>query len=107
MSKVTPKQQLMYLKGMTERLDVIHEAQIVQLRNYPILIPNIKKAEMEINIDQRKITYDCESKTKTFKKTKKTLIAIENIMNWIKVIVWDSTIVEIKVNGKSVYDSRI
>ena len=107
MGELPIKAQLRYLKGMTEKLNVVHEAQIVQLRNYPVLIPNVKTAETEIDIDNRTVTYKCESETKIFRKTKKTKIAIENITTWIQTIEWDDTIVELIVNGKSIYDSRI
>lgn len=107
MPEIPIKEQLRYLKGMTEKLNVVHEAQIVQLRNYPKLIPNIKSAETKIDIDHRLITYECESETKIFRKTKKVKIAIENIITWIQTIVWDNTTVELIVNGKSVYDTRL
>lgn len=107
MSEIPIKKQLKYLKGVTEKLNVVHEAQIVQLRNYPRLIPNIKNAETSIDIDNKTVIYNCDSETKTFRKTKKTLIAIENVVTWIQTIVWDNTVVEFIVNGKTVYDTRI
>jgi len=107
MTQMNLKSQLMHLKGITERLNTIHEAQIVQLRNYPILIPNIKSAETKIDIDTHTITYECISQSKTFKKTKNIKTAIDNIVLWIKTIVWDDSVIEIIVNGKSIYDTRI
>ena len=107
MSELPIKQQLRYLKGMTEKLSVVHEAQIVQLRNYPRLIPNIKTAETIIDIDTKTIVYKCDSESKVFRKSKKVNIAFENVVNWIQTIVWDDTVVEFIVNGKSVYDTRL
>ena len=107
MPELPIKEQLRYLKGVTEKLNVVHEAQIVQLRNYPRLIPNVKSAETKIDIDNRTIVYECTSESKIFRKTKKVNIAIENIILWIRTIVWDSTTIEIIVNGKSIYDTRI
>ena len=57
MSELPIKQQLRMLKGMTEKLNSVHEAQIVQLRNYPRLIPNIKSAETSIDIDNKTVIY--------------------------------------------------
>ncbi len=107
MSSIPIKEQLKYLKGVTDRLNVIHEAQVVQIRNYPRVIPNIKEAETKLNIDTRTITYDCVSENPVFRKTKKVRVAIENVVTWIRSVVWDDTTVEFVVNGKSVYDTRI
>jgi len=105
--KLSAKDQLFYLKGMTERLGVVHEAQLVQIRNYPLLIPNIKKAETELGIDTKTIVYKCNSQEGKFKKTKTVKTAIANIEKWIKSIVWDETVLIIQVDGKEIYDSRI
>lgn len=107
MAKVTLKEQLIHLKGITERLNTVHEAQIVQLRNYPRLIPNISSAETRLDIDKHSIVYECSSESPVFRKTKKVKTAIENVVTWIRTVVWDDTTVEFIVNGKSVYDTRI
>lgn len=107
MAKVSMKEQLIHLKGITERLNTVHEAQIVQLRNYPRVIPNISKAETRLNIDNHSIVYECTSESPTFRKTKNVKVAIENVVTWIRTVVWDDTTVEFIVNGKSVYDTRI
>ena len=107
MGELPIKQQLRYLKGMTEKLNVLHEAQMVQLRNYPILIPNIKKAETRVDQKKHIVVFDCESEKTHFRNTKKVNIAIENIITWIHAIIWEDTAVELIVNGKSVYDTRI
>lgn len=104
--KISVKDQLFYLKGLTEKLGVVHEAQLVQIRNYPLLIPNIKKAETEFDIDAKTIVYKCESQGK-FRKTKQTQLAISKILEWIRIVVWDETIVIIQVDGKEIYDSRL
>lgn len=107
MSKVSIREQLGYLKNMTERLGVIHEAQAVQLRNYPRLLPNIKDAETRISPDSRTVVFNCESESKPFRKTKSFKIAMKNVVKWVRIIVWDDTTIELIVNGKSVYDTRI
>lgn len=107
MNKVTIREQLGYLKSMTERLGVIHEAQAVQIRNYPKLLPNIKNAEARVSIDNRTIVYVCDSESTPFRKTKLFKTSMKNIVKWIRVVVWDDTTVELIVNGKSIYDTRI
>jgi len=107
MSNISIKDQLRYLKGMTEKLNTVHEAQVVQLRNYPLLIPNIKKASTTFNFDTHTVTYKCDSVNGKFRKSKKAKIAIENIITWIQSVVWSDTTVEINVDGKDIYDTRI
>ena len=106
MNKLSVKEQLMHLKQMTLRLGTIHEAQIVQLRNYPLLIPNIKSAELEIDAKSHIIKYKCESETKKFRKTKKVKDMCSNIQIWIETIVWGDSIIETTVDGKVIYDTR-
>lgn len=101
------KEQLVYLKGIMERTGAIHEAQALQIRNYPRLIPNIKKAETTISPDSHMVIYDCVSEKKNFRKSKKINEAIVNVVEWIRFVLWNDTTVELKVNGKCVYDSRI
>lgn len=107
MSKIPLKEQLKYLKGITERLGVLHEAQILQLRNYPLLIPNVLTAETTVDQSNKMVKFKCTSKKAPFRKTKKVDLAIKNIDSWIRWIIWDETVVEIVVDGKDIYDSRI
>lgn len=100
------KEQLMHLKQLTLRLGVIHEAQTVQLRNYPLLIPNIKSAVLDLDVEHHIVHYKCESETGKFRKTKKAKNMISNILIWTRTIIWEDTIIKIIVDGKLIYDSR-
>jgi hypothetical protein len=106
-TEVSFKDQLMQLKAMTVRVGSLHEAQVLQLRNYPLLIPGVIKAETEIDPSTKLVRYKCESDLKKFRKTQKVKDFCKNIEVWIRTIIWDDTIVEIYVNGKSIFDSRI
>lgn len=106
MEAMSTREQLRHLKGMTMRLGQIHEAQVLQLRNYPLLLPNIKRASTKIDHETRSIIYDCESKTGKHRKSKKFTAMVENIIIWTRSIVWDDTAVEVKIDGKVVYDTR-
>jgi len=96
-------EQLQYLKGMTVRLGCIHEAQALQLRNYPLLIPNVGKAIVKVNAETKHVIYDCTGKTKNFRKTKKVDEMFQNIYKWTTFIVWDDVEVLIKVNNKELF----
>ena len=107
MTVMTIKQQLGHLKGFTVRFGSIHEAQAIQLRNYPLtLSDSIKKAETKLDPKLHIISYHCSSKNGKFKKTKKANVAFQNIVVWIRTIIWDDTEVEVFVDGKMIYDSR-
>lgn len=98
--------QLAALKATTERLGVLHEAQLLQLRNYPILLDGIDSAKTEIDQGNKHIKYDCISGGK-FRKTDLRLRMFKKIVWMIQQVVWTDVTVEFNVNGKPIYDSRI
>lgn len=100
-------QQLMYLKGLTMRTGVIHEAQALQLRNWPLLVPGVKKAETHIDTDQKFIKYICEPKFKTFRVTKSVKDQCNNICIFARKITWDDAVVVFFSGKKPIWDSRI
>ncbi len=98
--------QLATLKATTERLGVLHEAQLLQIRNYPILLDGIISARTEIDQGNKSIKYDCVSSGK-FRKTAMRLKMFKKIVWMIQQVVWTDVIVELNVNGNPTYDSRI
>jgi len=102
--ELTIHQQLGLLKDLTVRLGMIHEAQSLQLKHWPLLIPNVDKAKAEVDVERKLVMYNCESKK--FRKTKKVLKYFENIDSWTKQLLWDETSVQFLVNGEVLYDSR-
>lgn len=98
--------QLGMLKATTERMSVLHEAQLLQIRNYPILLDGIVSAKTSVDISGKTIVYDCEAKG-VFRKTAMKKKAFLRIVWMIQQVVWSDTIVELNVNGKPIYDSRI
>lgn len=102
------KEQLQYLKGLTVSTDVIHEAQTMQLRNYPIFIPGVKpQATTKIDVDNQIVYYECEKAKKGAKVRKKNFEAkCKVITQWVRAIIWDHTTVVVSVEGEVVFDSR-
>ena len=98
--------QLMYLKGMTVRTGSIHEAQALQLRNWPLTIPGVKSAEAHVNTDAKLIKYILTPKNKSFRTTAKVTETCALIDKYIKTILWDETTVVMEVGKKVIYDSR-
>lgn len=104
MTSATFLEQLALLKSMTVRTGAIHEAQVLQLKMWPLLIPDVNKAEASVDTERKMVTYKCE--TDSNRPTKKKAQTMENIAIWTKKMLWDETVVVFTLNGKKVYDSR-
>ena len=103
-SQASTKQQLLWLKSMTVRTGAIHEAQALQLKMYPMMLPGAKKGEARVGIDDKVVHYIVTCRP--FKQDavfKKTCAAIEK---WTRWLLWDEARIMIKVNGKVVYESK-
>ncbi len=100
------KEQLMWLKANTVRTGAIHEAQAVQLRNYPLLLPNavVGTGKASVNTDHKMVEFSVE--IDGLRPTKKFKQMCVNIEKWTRTILWDDTVVVIKANSKTVFDSR-
>jgi hypothetical protein len=104
MSKATLMEQLALLKGMTLRTGAIHEAQALQLKMWPMMIPDVDKAEAQVDTERKIVTYKCEAgSTRATKKKRETM---DNIVTWTRKILWDDTVVVFILNNKTVYDTR-
>jgi hypothetical protein len=98
--------QLQQLKTLTITTGALHEAQVLQLKNYPHVLPDLKKSEVSVDIVNRIITYDLDFKVKAGKNIKTLKPECVAITKWIRTILWDDTIVVFKKSGKSLYDTR-
>ena len=97
--------QLMQLKAMTVRTGVLHEAQVVQLRNYPLLIPGVAinpSPETKVYPEDKYVVWTCKAK-KGFKVTPTVKKWCTNIEKYAKLLLWDDTRVKIIVNGQVIY----
>jgi hypothetical protein len=100
---VTPEEQLQLLKAVTIRTGGIHDAQALQLKMWPTLIPGVYKSEARVNVDKKTVTFVCESKS--LRPTKRAKLLYANIAKWTQNILWNETKVIIKINDKAVYNS--
>ena len=105
------KEQLALLKIATMHTGAIHEAQALQLKMWPLLIPSVTKAEARVDTDKKMVTFLCKSKMKD--KDMRKLAATENmrktcahVATWTQHLLWDDTTVIIHVNDKVIYDTR-
>jgi hypothetical protein len=98
------KDQLMMLRAMTIRTGSIHEAQALQLKMWPLLIPNVVKAEAKVDAERKIVSFICESTSN--RATKKVTNTCKHIAEWTKQLLWAETTVTIKINDKLIFDSR-
>jgi len=97
------REQLQLLKAMTVRTGSIHEAQVLQLKSWPMLIQNVTKAKAKVDVKTKLVVFDCESTGTRATKLQKKLF--ESICEWTRSILWNETTVRIIINGKVVFDS--
>ena len=97
------KAQLQWLKATTIRTGGIHDAQALQLKMYPLMLPNVTKAEAHVSVDEKAVHYIATAKP--YKKTEKFTETCAAIVKWTRWLLWDDTKVTIKVNGKIRYES--
>ena len=105
MAEFTLLEQLQQLKAMTVRTGAIHEAQALQLRNYPKLLKGVKSATTNVDVERKLITYECKL-TKSFRMSSINKILCSNIGVWIQTLLWDETSVIFKSGRRILYDSR-
>lgn len=98
--------QIAMLKATTERMGVLHEAQLLQLRNYPIMFDGITAAKTSVDQANKTIQYECNG-ADPYRKTAMRKKMFYKLVWMIQQVVWTDVIVEFNVNGKPIYDSRI
>jgi hypothetical protein len=86
-------EQLGHLRALTVRMNIIHEAQALQVRNYPLLIPGVKSAVTEIDIETKTVVYKLTPQNKKFNLSSPKVKKIcDNIKIYIQeVILWPNT----------------
>lgn len=104
MNRLSTADQLMQLRGMTIRTGAVHEAQKLQLVNWPRLVPGVSTKAggviAKIDPELRVVVFECKSAKKTFKATKQVKLWIKMVDTWTKNILWPDTKTVFKVNGK-------
>lgn len=99
------KEQLDYLRGMTIRLGVVHEAQVVQVKNWPLLIAGVKKAESCIDADKHQVTYkllDVDAKQFKTGKRSTAVKGMSHVALWVQSILWPDTQVVFKYKNQEI-----
>lgn len=106
MSKsVSIKEQLAYLKGITVMTGGIHDAQALQLKNYPLVIDGVKKAKTKVDPERKVVHYELKFESgASFGPNAKQVC--DAIVLWVRTIIWDETAVVFYSGKEVLYDSR-
>lgn len=107
MSEEAMMQQLAMLKGMTVSTGAIHEAQRLQLECWPRMSKQIEACQPKADFKTKTIVLECKTfkKVKTFKMADFEKKLFQEMIAWVRTILWDETRLVIMVNKKRVFDS--
>ena len=100
------KQQLAMLKGMTVTTGAIHEAQRLQLECWPRMSKQIQHCQPKADFKTKTIVLECKTfKGKPFKSSDFEKKLFQEMVGWVRIILWDETRLVITINKKRVFDS--
>lgn len=95
-------EQLLMLKAVTLRLGVLHEAQALQLKLWPLAaLPSITKSVAKVDVESKTVFFECEASS--LRATKKLAQGCAALESWVRFMLWDDTTVFIKINGRQVH----
>lgn len=100
------REQLLYLKGVTVRIGAIHEAQALQLRRWPLLIPSVKSSEANVDIETKTVVYNCKTKKGDVFTKEQLQTSLVAICKWTQTLLWNETRVLVYFGKKKVIDSN-
>jgi hypothetical protein len=94
------EEQLLMLKGLTRSMGVLHEAQVLQLKMWPlVLFTHARKCEERVNLETREIDFVI---LQTKGEAPKDLEArMEALVGWTKWLLGDDWMVKVKLRNKT------
>lgn len=94
------EEQLLMLKDLTARMGVLHEAQVFQLKMWPlVLFTHARKCEERVNIDGKEIDFVI---LQTKGKVPEDMEARMNaLVDWTKWLLGDDWMVKVKLREKT------
>lgn len=92
----------MMLRDLTNRLGALHEAQVLQLKMWPlVLFQHVKKCEERVNIEAREIDFVLlQTKGEVPKDFKKRCMTLAE---WTKWLLGGDWVVRVKLRDKLVF----
>lgn len=94
-------EQLMTLREMTRKTGLLHDAQVFQLKMYPLALTNATKVSIEYDYDKKNVIFNIiETQGRAPKEIKKKL---DLICQWTKTLLGEEYSVKIKTKNKVLY----
>jgi hypothetical protein len=91
------KAQLGQLKALTVRTGIVHEAQVLQLQMWPMVVfPHAMTATADINTENRSVFFKIHTSLSALRNSKSHVKAVGFLTEWIRNILWDDTAVNIQ-----------
>lgn len=96
------EEQLLMLRDLTARAGVLHEAQVLQLKMWPlVLFGHVKKCEERVNLETREIDYVfLQTKGKPSNDFKERL---DVLVGWTKWLLGSDWVVRVKLRDKLIH----
>lgn len=91
-------EQLMILRGMTKATGALHEAQVLQLKMYPmVMLSNSVSSEFTFDWENRSVEFKVQTKGKRDKDFDKRMDCLDKS---VKTLLGDEYLVVVNINGK-------
>ena len=104
MSKFDWTAQLAMLRGMTQKLGVLHEAQALQLRLWPYTVdPTLEKSEAKVDLEAKVVTFVWSGST--LKIDKKYKERLQTLSDNVKFLLGDVWLIEVVLDGITIFVS--
>lgn len=95
--------QLAHLRHITETTGVIHEAQAMQLRMWPIAaLPFVRSSEVQVNLDGKVVRILCR-KDEAVEIDGDVDVRYRTLGNWMQFLLGPSWMITIELDGNLVY----
>jgi hypothetical protein len=103
--EASKQEQLMMLRDLTRRMEVLHDAQVLQLKMWPRTLFEVKPPEIGVDFATKTVHYTLKSlkKPKVYGDAKKRCLVM---IGWIKWLLGDDWTVTITLDGKQLNGKR-
>lgn len=97
--------QLALLKGLTSTTGVLHDVQVVNLRQWPLMIiPDSTKAEVEFDFKFKLVTYKVKRSKKA--KIKDLDVRMDTLAKYTRTLLGDEYQIAVYVNNGLIFSSE-
>jgi hypothetical protein len=99
--------QLSLLKMATHKYGSTHDAQLLQIKLYPRMIPNVERGTVaNVDLDAKLVRYTLKV-NKKFRRTKIVERYFSSIVQWVRSVWWSDADVVFELDSRVIFDSRI